>query len=51
MLQYDVLWQTAFRMFVCLFVCFIAILLLQLLAFSALTLLVGWQGGHPACKN
>jgi len=22
-----------------------------LLAFSALTLLVGWQEGHPACKN
>ena len=21
------------------------------LAFSALTLLVGWQEGHPACKN
>jgi len=20
-------------------------------AFSALTLLVGWQGGHPACKK
>ena len=20
-------------------------------AFSALTLLVGWQEGHPACKN
>jgi len=23
----------------------------SLLAFSALTLLVGWQEGHPACKN
>jgi len=22
-----------------------------LFAFSALTLLVGWQEGHPACKN
>jgi len=22
-----------------------------LVAFSALTLLVGWQGGHPACKK
>ena len=22
-----------------------------LVAFSALTLLVGWQEGHPACKN
>jgi len=22
-----------------------------LLAFSALTLLVGWQEGHPACKK
>jgi len=21
------------------------------LAFTALTLLVGWQEGHPACKN
>ena len=21
------------------------------MAFSALTLLVGWQEGHPACKN
>ena len=24
---------------------------LLLSAFSALTLLVGWQEGHPACKN
>ena len=24
---------------------------MQLFAFSALTLLVGWQEGHPACKN
>ena len=23
----------------------------ELFAFSALTLLVGWQEGHPACKN
>jgi len=23
----------------------------MILAFSALTLLVGWQEGHPACKN
>jgi len=23
----------------------------QTIAFSALTLLVGWQEGHPACKN
>jgi len=23
----------------------------SLLSFSALTLLVGWQEGHPACKN
>jgi len=22
-----------------------------LIPFSALTLLVGWQEGHPACKN
>jgi len=22
-----------------------------LLAFSALMLLIGWQGEHPACKN
>jgi len=26
-------------------------LLILLLAFSALTLLVGWQEGHPACKK
>jgi len=25
--------------------------LLGVLAFNALTLLVGWQEGHPACKN
>jgi len=24
---------------------------LLLVAFTALTLLVGWQEGHPACKN
>ena len=24
---------------------------LQCFAFSALTLLVGWQEGHPACKK
>jgi len=38
---------------------FVLLLLLLLLllqgapnfAFSALTLLVGWQEGHPACKN
>jgi len=24
---------------------------LELIAFSALTLLVGWQEGHPACKK
>jgi len=24
---------------------------LAFLAFSAVTLLVGWQEGHPACKN
>jgi len=23
----------------------------EYVAFSALTLLVGWQEGHPACKN
>jgi len=27
------------------------ILLLMCYAFSALTLLVGWQEGHPACKK
>jgi len=26
-------------------------LLISSLAFSALTLLVGWQEGHPACKK
>jgi len=25
--------------------------LLVIIAFSALTLLVGWQEGHPACKK
>jgi len=25
--------------------------LIYLAAFTALTLLVGWQEGHPACKN
>jgi len=24
---------------------------ISLVAFSALTLLVGWQEGHPACKK
>jgi len=24
---------------------------MELIAFSALTLLVGWQEGHPACKK
>ena len=32
---------------VCIFVFFV----LALCAFSALTLLVGWQEGHPACKK
>jgi len=27
------------------------VLLRTLLAFRALTLLVGWQEGHPACKK
>jgi len=26
-------------------------LLNQILAFSVLTLLIGWQEGHPACKK
>jgi len=26
-------------------------ILLYFIAFSALMLLVGWQEGHPACKN
>jgi len=30
---------------------YIFILLLAIIAFSALTLLVGWQEGHPACKK
>ena len=34
------------------FDCFCFILLLTaLVIFSALMLLVGWQEGHPACKN
>jgi len=30
---------------------FTAIILVSLITFSALTLLVGWQEGHPACKK
>jgi len=30
---------------------FLSTLLLRNSAFSALTLLVGWQEGHPACKK
>ena len=30
---------------------FFGIVLYCSTAFSALTLLVGWQDGHPACKN
>jgi len=30
---------------------FLAWLGVDLAAFSALTLLVGWQEGHPACKK
>jgi len=30
---------------------FAAIIHVNLYAFSALTLLVGWQEGHPACKK
>jgi len=26
-------------------------MILICIAFTALTLLVGWQEGHPACKN
>ena len=33
------------------FVCVCLILICLSHAFSALTLLVGWQEGHPACKN
>jgi len=36
---------------VLLFACFIAILWGIVYAFSALTLLVGRQEGHPACKK
>ena len=28
-----------------------ALLVIIIIAFSALTLLVGWQEGHPACKK
>jgi len=28
-----------------------AVNIIGLVAFSALTLLAGWQEGHPACKN
>jgi len=34
---------SALYKFVCMYVCVVA--------FSALTLLVGWQEGHPACKK
>jgi len=37
----DDLWRYI-NLFVCVYVC---------CAFSALTLLVGWQEGHPACKK
>ena len=30
---------------------FVRVLVLLQFAFSALTLLVGWQEGHPACKK
>jgi len=30
---------------------FISAVILPEVAFSALTLLVGWQEGHPACKK
>jgi len=30
---------------------FSILLFLSITAFSALTLLAGWQEGHPACKN
>jgi len=38
------------EMHVCL-ICIIELYLLTYLAFSALTLLVGQQEGHPACKK
>ena len=31
--------------------CTLSVILHCILAFSALTLLVGWQEGHPACKK
>ena len=52
--------QTAGRVvtFECMFICYnihiytLPVYLLRyLLAFSALTVLVGWQEGHPACKS
>jgi len=49
--------STAISVFVCLSVSLFAarIYLVKLvktfIAFSALTLLVGWQEGHPACKK
>jgi len=29
----------------------VKVIYVPICAFSALTLLVGWQEGHPACKN
>jgi len=35
----------------CLLLLLVVVVLVVFLAFSALTLLVGWQEGHPACKK
>jgi len=46
--------STAISVFVCLSVSLSAAriyLVKTFIAFSALTLLVGWQEGHPACKK
>ena len=41
----------AFFSYACSILYFLPLVLLLNYAFSALTLLVGWQEGHPACKK
>ena len=41
--------QAASRCITCCYIC--SVVCLSVFAFSALTLLVGWKEGHPACKK
>jgi len=43
--------QLIFSYFCCYAVVMLFVVMPMCLAFSALTLLVGWQEGHPACKK